>query len=105
MNAMNPYGVPGVGVITTSKEIIKLVEDTFSVTYKQIKSKSRYADVRLPRQVLAYLLVKFGLSTNEAGYLINRDHTTVIHSIKVINNTCDTNKNFKNLIQKLEIRL
>jgi len=105
MNAMNPYAVPGVVSCKKPADVVKLVEEAFDVSLEQIKSKARHNHIRVPRQVLAFLLVRYGLTTSKAGFIINRDHATVIHSVKVVEDTIDTDEDFKKLIEKLKIRL
>jgi len=105
MKGINPYAVPGVVSCKEPSDVVKIVEEAFDVSIDQIKSKARYAHIRIPRQVLAFLLIKYGLTTSKAGFIINRDHATVIHSVKVVEDTIDTDKDFKKLIEKLKIRL
>jgi chromosomal replication initiation ATPase DnaA len=105
MNVINAYAIPGVVSYKDPFDIVKMVEKTFDVSIEHIKSKDRHDHIRVPRQVLAYLLVKYGLTTRKAGFIINRDRATVIHSVKVVEDTIDTNEDFKRLIEKLKIRL
>lgn len=55
--------------------------------------KSRKLKYTFKRHVLAWLLMNKieGLSTMEIGYLMNKDHATVIHSIKKIKELYEIN--------------
>ena len=65
--------------------LFKLVELRLGITKEQIGSKSRKRTLVIPRQIVAYILYrtgKFPLAT--IGDLMNRDHTTVIHSVRTV---------------------
>lgn len=65
---------------------------------EQIHSKTKKSTIVEPRQLLAYILRTFSnksISLYSVGAIINRDHADVLHCVKVINNTMDTNKRKK----------
>ncbi|TBV82307.1 MAG: chromosomal replication initiator protein DnaA [Desulfobulbaceae bacterium] len=69
-----------------SPEVIRdFVAAQFQVKVEDLQSKSRKKEVAFPRQVSMYLTRKL---TDEAlaaiGRAFNRDHSTVIHSIRVV---------------------
>ena len=66
----------------STKEIIKIVSNFYSVTEAVIYEKTRRKEVVKPRQVIMYLLREdFNISYPSIGQeLGGRDHTTVIHS-------------------------
>lgn len=68
----------------------------FKITEEQIKSDSRKTEYRLPRQIfLAYGTRMFkDLTMKEAAKLVNKTHAVVINSRKVVNNMCETDKEF-----------
>ena len=39
-----------------------------------------------------------GITLSEIGAKIEKDHATVLHSVKTIHNLCDTNKSILNLL-------
>lgn len=102
---MNPYTAPGIGICKTTDEVVALVINTYGVSLNDIRGKSRKQHIKVPRQVLAYLLSHYGLTNEKAGYIINRDHATVNHSIKVVENVCDIDSKFNELIKNLKLRL
>lgn len=69
-----------------SPEII--IEETakyYSLDPKDILGQSRIKTVVLPRQISIYLVKEIlGLSLPETGKVFKRDHTTIIHSLKKI---------------------
>jgi chromosomal replication initiation ATPase DnaA len=71
--------------------IVDAVLHYYSITLREITSRSRKGTVREARQVLAALLKnKTHLSLADIGLIISRDHATVLHSAKVIQNSKDT---------------
>jgi chromosomal replication initiator protein len=69
-----------------SVEVIRdFVASQFKVTVKDLQSRSRKKNVTFPRQIGMYLgrkLTEQGLGN--IGQAFNRDHSTVVHSIRVI---------------------
>jgi len=72
--------------IITNELVQKTVAETFGVKISDLKSKRRTKAVVLPRQVAMYLCRALaGSSLPEIGnFFGGKDHSTVIHSIKVI---------------------
>lgn len=61
-----------------------------------IRAKNRQSNIREARQLVAYLIREYtDLSLPKVGFVINRDHTTVIHSIKVVRNEIEFNKDYR----------
>jgi chromosomal replication initiator protein len=99
-------------VITTQKdisidEIKKTVCDFFELPYDKLLSKSRKREIVMVRQIAMYLSKNHTkYSTAQIGDQIGKkDHTTVIHSCKSIQNMIDTDKAFKKTMQDLEKKL
>jgi chromosomal replication initiator protein len=71
----------------TANAIMAAVARYFGVRLDDLKSKSRHKHIVIPRQVAMFLLCEDGrLSTPDVGRLLNRDHTTVLHGMKVVAN-------------------
>jgi len=68
------------------EKIIKLVCQTFKISPSALSGKGRTHHLALGRQVAMYLLrIEGGLRYTEIGKLLgNKDHSTVIHAIKKI---------------------
>lgn len=71
--------------------IINRVCTRYGVTFEELKAKSRKREYVFPRHLLMYLLTKkAGMTLADAGRLLDRDHTTVIHAIKCIEDYIET---------------
>ncbi len=79
--------VVGVNQILTASMISELVSGQFNVSVKELQSKSRKRAFTIPRQIAMYLARKYTEeSLVDIGKIFNRDHSTVLHSIKVVSN-------------------
>ena len=79
--------VVGVSQILTASMISELVSGQFNVSIKELQSKSRKRAITTPRQIAMYLARKYTEeSLVDIGKAFNRDHSTVLHSIKVVSN-------------------
>lgn len=78
------------GFVCTEKDlslayILDFIGEQFKVTPEDLKSRSRKRSISHPRQIAMYLSRKFTKeSLADIGGLYNRDHSTVLHAIKVI---------------------
>ena len=81
-----------VGLDKTRVNVIsKVIEDYFDVTMKDLRSKSREGDIRKARQIFCALLKdKTDLSFQRIGDYVSRDHTTVMHSCRVLSDAKET---------------
>ena len=69
------------------ERIIKAVKDNTSVSMEEIRSQKRTKHIVEARHLLNYCLRKYTyLTTLEVGKITNRDHSSVIHSTRVIEN-------------------
>lgn len=96
-------GEPTIGIQT----IINAVTDFFGVKQLELQSKRRQRSIALPRQVCMYLarkLTRFSLE-EIGGHFGGRDHTTVMHAVKTIQDKCATDGEFRDKITALEHRL
>lgn len=79
--------IVGVNQILTAAMIGELVSGQFNVSVKDLQSKSRKKAITTPRQIAMYLARKYTEeSLVDIGKTFNRDHSTVLHSIKVVSN-------------------
>ncbi len=77
--------VVGVEQLLSAGMICELVSCQFKVSIKEMQSRSRKRAVSFPRQVAMYLARKYtDDSLADIGKVLNRDHSTVLHSIKVV---------------------
>ncbi|HHD64764.1 MAG TPA: chromosomal replication initiator protein DnaA [Desulfobulbaceae bacterium] len=67
------------------KTIRDFIGCQYNVSIEDLTSRSRKRSITFPRQVAMYLTRKFtDQSLSDIGALYNRDHSTVLHAIKVI---------------------
>lgn len=92
----------------TISELINLcVADHFNTNIDFIKSKSHTLGIIIPRQIAIYLHRKFtDLTLAEIGSIFgSKDHTTVMNSLKRVENRCDTEKYFKSKVKQIELHI
>jgi chromosomal replication initiator protein len=69
----------------TSKAVGELVSSKFGVSFDELRSRSRKRSIAFPRQVAMYLCRKHTEDTlADIGKLFRRDHSTVMHAVKVV---------------------
>ncbi len=87
--------------------IQKVVCNYFDVPIDSLQSKTRKREIVQARQVAMYFsknLTKSSLAT--IGTQIGgKDHATVLHACKTVNNLVETDKQFKNQIEEIEKKL
>ena len=91
----------------TIDDIIRIVSTHYDVTEQQVKGRLRKREIVLPRQVIMYLADKhIRMPASRIGRCVGgRDHSTVIHSIRLITEKIQQNKDFCCEIQALEQEL
>lgn len=60
------------------------VIDSSPYSFRELKNKSRIADIRIWRQFLVAFGRLQGMTVMNAGKLVRQDHSTVIHAIKCV---------------------
>lgn len=93
--------------VNTVEKIRDVVCEYFSLSVDAISTKSRKREVVQARQIAMYLskqLTKNSLSSigNAIG---QRDHATVLHACKIVNDLMDCDKNFKSSVREIEEKL
>ena len=85
------------------EKIIAELAECMGATATEIKGKSRKRELVITRQIAMYCIKQItGLSLKSVGIALKRDHTTVIHSIKCVNDMYDTkNDEFMECFKKL----
>ena len=87
--------------------IINAVTDFFGVKIQELQSKRRQRSIAQPRQVCMYLArrhTRFSLE-EIGGHFGGRDHTTVMHAVRTIQERCDSDPEFAGAIRSLEDQL
>ncbi|MCI5144783.1 MAG: chromosomal replication initiator protein DnaA, partial [Candidatus Electrothrix sp. AR3] len=70
----------------SAQSILELVSSQFRIAAVDLTSRSRKRAISFPRQIAMYLTRKYTEdSLAYIGKIYNRDHSTVMYAIKVIN--------------------
>jgi len=82
------------------RAVIDYVTERYMVSFDEVQSSSRKQNIAEPRQIIHWMLrnrVCYNrLSLNAVGELVgSRDHATVLHSVKAINNWLATDREFR----------
>ena len=69
----------------SAKQLVEKVAKYYNLSSKDLYGTSRIKDIKNARQVAMYLMnEELGLSTVKIGNEFNKDHTTIMHGIKVV---------------------
>jgi chromosomal replication initiator protein len=87
--------------------IIKTVCNQFGLQPIQLKERTRLRSIAEPRHIAMSLIKRyFPLTTLfKIGEMFNRDHTTVIYAIDVVNELCYSDKMYREKYDLLSNRL
>ena len=93
--------------VVTADLIIDVVCEHFQITREQIESRSRSADVAKPRQIAMYLCKSMTSLSQEAigQKLGKKDHSTVIHGIRVVEKEYQSNENVRRTIDTIRKKI
>ena len=88
----------------TVDDILEHVCRHYEVTPNAVKSKSRKREVVIPRQLSMYLAKKYtNIPVSRIGKLIgSRDHSTVLHSISIMEEAIRNDKAFAREVKEIE---
>lgn len=91
----------------TLQNIIDVVTAYYNVKLSDLQSKRRHKSITMPRQVCMWLArrrTRFSLQ-EIGGYFGGRDHTTVMHSIKTVDDRMAADTEFAREMNQLDTRL
>ena len=90
-----------------SNEVLRVVCEVFGVNAEDARSRARYRAVTIARHAYCLLCSSLDSMTTLAGIgkTINRDHSTVIHSIKKCNDLRETDITFAAMFQECIYKL
>lgn len=88
-------------------DIQQIVSNFFSISVEQMNSRSRKRDIVQARQIAMYFAKKYTpFSLTMIGQLIgNKDHATVLHSCKTVNDLLETDIKFKKYIDEIDKKI
>lgn len=87
--------------------IQKVVCDYFNLPIDLLKSKTRKREVVQARQIAMYFAKQFTKSSlaTIGAHCGGKDHATVLHACRTVNNLMDTDKKFRHYIQELDKKI
>lgn len=88
-------------------QIQQMVADYFHIGVEQLKDKTRKSEIVLARHIAMYFAKEYtDYSLSNIGNSFGgRDHTTVLHGIRKVNEQLTVNQKFKKSFEELEERL
>jgi chromosomal replication initiator protein len=91
----------------TPQLIIEVVSEHFHISMDQMISKGRSKDIAKPRQIAMYLCKTMTSSSlDTVGSLLGgRDHSTIIHGIKMVSEDYDKNESTRTLIETIKKKI
>ncbi len=90
----------------TTSLIGELISREFKVSYKDLQSRSRKKIITFPRQVAMYLGRKHTEeSLEDIGRVFNRNHATVLHSVKVVSELCRQDTSVRRQVEILDRKM
>jgi chromosomal replication initiator protein len=87
--------------------IQKVVSDYFQLDTETLKSKTRKRHIVQARQLAMYFSKKFTKASlaNIGSQIGDRDHATVLHAVKTVDNLVATDKQFKKFVEDINKKL
>lgn len=91
----------------TPQLIIEAVSEHFNISIDQMIGKGRSSSIAKPRQIAMYLCKNMtDIPLDTIGSLLgNRDHSTIIHGVKKIDEEYKTNESTRTLIETLKKKI
>ena len=88
----------------SAKQIVEKVAKYYQLTVKELCGRSRVSNIKNARQVAMFLLSKeLGMSTTKITSEVGvKDHTTVMHGIKKIENDLKLNFSLRDQIEDIK---
>jgi chromosomal replication initiator protein len=78
--------------LDTATRVIAIITSALNISTTELESPSHRWKIVWPRQVAIFLIRRYTrLSTIKIGLLFNRDHATVLQSLKAVANQVATN--------------
>ena len=86
--------------------IVAAVVKCTGIEFNKIQSLKRQRDIIFARHLFCYFTRKrTRLSYQEIGKIINRDHATILHSVRTVENLLEYDRDFKELVPKIQIQI
>lgn len=91
----------------SAKQVVEKIAKYYSLTTKEMCGKSRITHIKTARQIAMFILSKeLSLSTNKIASEVGvKDHTTVMHGIKKIENDLKLNFSLRDQIEEIKEKI
>lgn len=89
-------------------QLIKVICNVNEVDFEQLTKRFTYRKREFVecRQMYFYFKKRMSnLSLEKIGSFFNKDHATVLHSVKSVNNLIDTDANYRARVNKIKTRI
>lgn len=92
---------------TTIEDVFRVVCDSFKINIEAIRSNTRKREVAQARHLCMYMAKQHTKATliNIGTACGNKNHATVLHAVKSVNNLMETDKQFKYSVEELEKKI
>lgn len=84
------------------EKIFEIIAGEFDITVEMLMSKKKTENIIRARHTLYSTLNRLGMNKVETGRRLDRDHTSVIHGLRVYHNLYDTDDNFRYRAKRVE---
>lgn len=84
------------------KDIIDVVSSAYGVTRDEVLSSNRRKALCEVRYIVCCFYRDLGLSLHEIGRRLNRDHSTIVRSLKVYKDLYEYDKKFRIIADKFK---
>ncbi len=89
-------------VPVTVEKVMNEVARCFNVTPEDLRSQKRAANVSTARKTAMYCIREItGMSMEDIGREFNKDHSTVVYSIKKTESTMDSSPTYKEMVEDI----
>jgi chromosomal replication initiator protein len=93
----------GLALPKRQERVLGAVMRHYDLTWEQMTTKSRKRKVLVPRQVAMYLLHKIlGMGCRDIGNLFHMDHTSAIHTFRLVQGLIEVDEDFRNEIRGIK---
>lgn len=94
---------PGrINLAINAEAILHLVENHYGYAHGTLKRKSNARDYSHPRHVVAYLLLRYGMSSVATAKFLGKNHATVLHSRAVVQKAFGEDESVTEFVKLLE---
>jgi chromosomal replication initiator protein len=92
--------------VTDKEQVIKVICEHFEYSFEQLLKQDRHRELVFARNCLYYFLFKYTKMSKVAiGELLKRNHTSVIHSLKALQDLIDTEDDVSDTIVEIRKKL